>query len=116
MPSHAAVIINATSGAGDKEEVRARIMDFFKSREMHARILFARDGTEIETLARRAVEEDCCPIIAGGGDGTINAVATHVVGTRRTLGVLPLGTLNHFARDIQIPLELDDALRVCLEG
>lgn len=116
MPSHAAVIINATSGAGDKEEVRARITDFFKSRDMNARILFARDGAEIETLARRAVEEDCCPIIAGGGDGTINAVATHVVGTRRTLGVLPLGTLNHFAKDIQVPLELEDALRVCLEG
>lgn len=116
MPSHAAVIINATSGAGDKEEVRARIMDFFKSRDMNARILFARDGAEIETLARRAVEEDCCPIIAGGGDGTINAVATHVVGTQRTLGVLPLGTLNHFAKDIQVPLELEDALRVCLDG
>lgn len=116
MPSHPAVIINASSGAGDKEEVRARITDFFKSRDMNARILFARDGTEIDTLARRAVEEDCSPIIAGGGDGTINAVASHVVGTDRTLGVLPLGTLNHFAKDMQVPLELEDAVRVCSEG
>lgn len=116
MPSHAAVIINATSGAGDKEEVRERITDFFKSRDKDARILFAREGAEIETLTRRAVEEDCCPIIAGGGDGTINAVASHVVGTNRTLGVLPLGTLNHFAKDMQVPLELEMAARVCLEG
>ena len=117
MPSHeAAVIINASSGAGDKEEVRARITEFFKSRNAVARIIFARDGAEIAPLARRAVEEDCCPIIAGGGDGTINAVATHVVGTNRALGVLPLGTLNHFAKDMHIPLELEEAARVCLEG
>ncbi len=116
MPSHAAVIINATSGAGDKEEVREQVTDLFKSRDAEARILFAREGAEIETLARRAVDEGCCPIIAGGGDRTINAVATHVVGTNRVLGVLPLGTLNHFAKDIQVPLALEDAARVCLEG
>lgn len=116
MPSHAAVIINATSGAGDRDEVRARITDFFKSRNAAARILLARDGAEIEALARRAVEENCCPIIAGGGDGTINAVASHLVGTDRTLGVLPLGTLNHFAKDMHVPLEVEEAARVCIEG
>ncbi|MCA1558668.1 MAG: diacylglycerol kinase family lipid kinase, partial [Acidobacteria bacterium] len=89
MTSHAAVIINATSGAGDKEDVREHLTDFFKSRDAGARVLFARDGAEIESLARRAVEDDCSPIIAGGGDGTINAVASHVVGTTRPLGVLP---------------------------
>lgn len=116
MPSHAAVIINAASGAGDKEEVRERLLEFFKSRDARARILFARTGSEILDLARRAVEEDCEPIIAGGGDGTINAVASHVVGTKRSLGILPLGTLNHFAKDMHVPLDLDEAARVCLEG
>jgi diacylglycerol kinase family enzyme len=116
MPSHAAVIINATSGAGDKEEVREQLTDFFKSRDAKAQILFAQSGGEIEALARRALKEDCSPIIAGGGDGTINAVASHVVGTGRALGVLPLGTLNHFAKDINVPLELEDAARVCVEG
>jgi diacylglycerol kinase family enzyme len=116
MPSHAAVIINATSGAGDKEEVRERLTDFFKSRDAGAKILFAQSGSEIVDLARRAVEEDCQPIIAGGGDGTINAVASHVVGTERVLGVLPLGTLNHFAKDMHVPLELEEAARVCVEG
>ncbi|HYO90547.1 MAG TPA: diacylglycerol kinase family protein [Pyrinomonadaceae bacterium] len=116
MPSHAAVIINATSGAGDKEEVRERLTDFFKSRDSRARILFARSGEEIASLARSAVEDDCSPVIAGGGDGTINAVASHIVGTGRVLGVLPLGTLNHFAKDINVPLELEEAARVCVEG
>jgi diacylglycerol kinase family enzyme len=116
MPSHAAVIINATSGAGDKEKVREHLTDFFKSRDSRAKILFAQSGAEIVDLARKAVAEGCEPIIAGGGDGTINAVASHVVGAERTLGVLPLGTLNHFAKDMRVPLDVDEAARVCLEG
>src|SRR5205823_6107275 len=73
-------------------------------------------GEEIVNLTRRAVEKNCQPVIAGGGDGTINAVASVLVDTDRTLGVLPLGTLNHFARDLKIPLDVESAARVCLEG
>lgn len=50
-------------------------------------------------------------IIGGGGDGTINCVATHLVDTDIRLGVLPLGTLNHFAKDLKIPLALEEAVR-----
>lgn len=116
MSSHAAVILNATSGADDKKEVRQQLTDFFKSRDSRACILLARTGAELDTLTRQALSEDCEPIIAGGGDGTINAVARGLVGTNRTLGVLPLGTFNHFAKDMNVPLELEDASRVCFEG
>ena len=54
--------------------------------------------------------------LAGGGDGTINTVASAVVGTDKTLGVLPLGTLNHFAKDLHIPLDLEAAARTILAG
>ena len=47
---------------------------------------------------------------AGGGDGTVNAVAGKLVGTDTALGVLPMGTLNHFAKDIGIPLNLEAAV------
>jgi YegS/Rv2252/BmrU family lipid kinase len=48
-------------------------------------------------------------LIVGGGDGTISAAASATVGTDTLLGILPLGTLNHFARDLGIPAKLDDA-------
>ena len=51
-------------------------------------------------------------VVAGGGDGTVNAVASELVGSDTALGILPLGTLNHFARDAGIPLALDEAVRV----
>jgi diacylglycerol kinase family enzyme len=54
--------------------------------------------------------------VAGGGDGTINAVASEIVGTDRLLGVLPLGTLNHFAKDLKIPLDLEGAASNILDG
>src|SRR5947209_15473279 len=114
--SRFAVIINASPGAGDREDVRKHLEDVFASERVEARIALAQTGEEIVNLTRRAVEENCQPVIAGGGDGTINAVASVIVDTDRTLGVLPLGTLNHFARDLKIPLDVESAARVCLEG
>jgi diacylglycerol kinase family enzyme len=116
MPAHPAVIINASSGTDDKKETRERLAEVFASSGIEARISLAKSGEEIIDLARRAVEDKCQPIIAGGGDGTINAVASIVLGTDRRLGVLPLGTLNHFAKDLNIPPDVESALRVCLEG
>ena len=54
--------------------------------------------------------------MAAGGDGTVNAVATEVIASNKTLGVLPLGTLNHFARDLGIPLDLQAAAHTLVAG
>jgi YegS/Rv2252/BmrU family lipid kinase len=111
-----AVIINASSGTDDKEKTREILAATFASGNVEARISLAKSGEEIIDLARHAVQDNCQPIIAGGGDGTINAVASILLDTDRTLGVLPLGTLNHFAKDLKIPLDVEAAARVCLEG
>jgi diacylglycerol kinase family enzyme len=52
--------------------------------------------------------------VAGGGDGTVNAVASVLVGTETSLGVLPLGTFNHFAKAIGIPATLEEAADVVM--
>src|SRR5438045_8554707 len=54
-------------------------------------------------------------VVVGGGDGTISAAASALVGTETRLGILPLGTLNHFARDPRIPTNLDDAAKLIAE-
>jgi YegS/Rv2252/BmrU family lipid kinase len=51
-------------------------------------------------------------VIVGGGDGTISAAASALVGTDTRLGILPLGTLNHFARDLGIPADVGEAAKV----
>jgi diacylglycerol kinase family enzyme len=55
-------------------------------------------------------------VVAGGGDGTVNAIASALVGTAKILGVLPLGRLNHFAKDLQLPLEIESAVETIATG
>src|SRR5690349_20996040 len=81
VSSRPAVIINASSGADDKSTARAQLEQVFASANLDARISLARSGEEIIRLARRAVADRCQPIIAGGGDGTINAVASVLIET-----------------------------------
>lgn len=55
-------------------------------------------------------------LVAGGGDGTISCAAAAAIRSGVTLGVLPLGTLNHFAKDAGIPLDLDEAVAAISAG
>jgi diacylglycerol kinase family enzyme len=66
--------------------------------------------------ARAAVAAGATTVVAAGGDGTVSAVAHALIGAGAALGVLPLGTLNHFARDVGIPLDLDLAVAAIVEG
>ena len=109
-------ILNSTAGSHPGPEVREKLSRIFAENGTPARIHLASSGAEIPELARRAVKENSQTIVAGGGDGTVNAVANELVGTSITLGVLPLGTLNHFAKDLHIPQDLEGASRNLFTG
>ena len=109
------VIINAHSGLTDKEEVRRGLSEVFEAGGVTADITIAKGG-EIARLARQAAHENWTVIAAGGGDGTVRTVAAAIVGSDKILGVLPLGTLNHFAKDLKIPLELEGAAATLMSG
>jgi diacylglycerol kinase family enzyme len=70
-----------------------------------------RAGQDPSEVAREASARASI-VVACGGDGTVSAVAAGVVGSEAALGVLPLGTLNHFAKDLHIPLDLREAVAV----
>lgn len=67
-------------------------------------------------FAKQAANSHFDAIAAAGGDGTISAVAAALVGTTKPLGILPLGTLNHLARDLGIPSDLPEAARTVADG
>ncbi len=73
-------------------------------------------GDEITAAVDAALARGCRTLVAGGGDGTINAVASRLVGRPERLGVLPLGTLNHFARDLGVPPDPTQALEALVAG
>lgn len=67
-------------------------------------------GPSLVASARGAVESGCTVLVAAGGDGTVSTVANVAAEQGVALGVLPLGTLNHFARDAGIPVDLEAAV------
>jgi len=74
------------------------------------------DGSEIRERAEAAIKGGAKLIIVGGGDGSVSSAAQSVAGTDATLAILPLGTLNHLARDLGIPFDLDQAAKIVASG
>ncbi len=111
-----AVIVNAAAGLGYEADWAAALRDKFAAVGLDADVTLAHSGEEMIGTARAALAAGVDIVAAGGGDGTINAVASVLVGTGMRFGVLPLGTLNHFAKDLHIPLPLDEAIANIAQG
>jgi YegS/Rv2252/BmrU family lipid kinase len=109
-----AVILNATAGSAS-DSVAQQIAEHFSARGVNI-VLRVVDGATLGAATREALEQGASVVAAGGGDGTISAVASILADTDADLGVLPLGTLNHFAKDLDIPLGTEDAVNTIVEG
>jgi len=103
MSSEIEVIVNAMSGSVTPQEIKRQVAELFEENGVEANIHLAKNGEEVGELARSAAEGSAKIIVAGGGDGTIGAVAAEAIKMVKTLGILPLGTLNNFSKDLQIP-------------
>lgn len=103
------VLLNAGSGS-TADETAGEIISQFKQHGIEARIHELREGDDIKKVVRDAVEANGDALIACGGDGTVNALAAAAIENERPLGILPLGTLNNFSKDLGIPQELSEAV------
>ncbi len=75
------------------------------------------DANSISELVKDAIQKNYDVIVAGGGDGTVNSVVSEIIGNSAIkLGILPMGTLNHFARDLGIPLDLEGAVETIVKS
>jgi diacylglycerol kinase family enzyme len=97
------------------EEIRETIANSLQKHGIDA-TLRAVAGEQLAEAAKAAAKENYDAVIAGGGDGTISTVAGALIGSQNPLGVLPLGTLNHFAKDLGIPLTIPEAIAVIAAG
>lgn len=115
MPSRVEVILNASSGVGSTDAVREELYEAFAAAGIDAGITVARSGDSLDNLAKHTAETADI-IVAAGGDGTISAVAAAVHKAGKTLGILPLGTLNNFSKDLSIPQDIAGAVAVIQKG
>lgn len=113
------IIISAGAGAvagTDNHNLCERLAPIFNANQIDADISLAQSGAEVTQLAQDAARGPYKVIVAAGGDGTVNSVAAAALDSGKILGVLPLGTLNHFARDLKIPFELEAAVHTIVAG
>lgn len=110
------VVANLAAGTsrGDDDRKKA-IEEAFAAWDATPELLCV-PGDQIQQSCADAVAQGVEVVVAAGGDGTVSAVAGALVGMRAALAVLPMGTLNHFAKDAGIPLDLQEAARVALRG
>ena len=114
-PGGISVIINERSGAAARPDAGVEIQTMFAKAGVQARLERVREPGDIAARARQAASRGDV-LVAAGGDGTVGSVAGVAVETHATFGVLPMGTLNHFAKDVGLPLDLEEAVSVIVAG
>jgi len=113
MPRRGAVYFNPSSGPRRellRDEVRTA------AEELGLEFIEIADDFDVSASVAERVAGGAPLFVAAGGDGTINHVIQSLVHTEAVLAVLPIGTLNHFARDIGLPVDWRGALDVALRG
>jgi YegS/Rv2252/BmrU family lipid kinase len=116
-PCFAVVIANPTSGSYSQHvrQVEETLI-FLHDAGWEIELQLTKEAGNASLLARQAVMQKVDVVIVAGGDGIINEVIQELAGSETALGVLPFGTVNVWAREMNIPLDVNGAREVLLNG
>jgi diacylglycerol kinase family enzyme len=112
------VILNSISGRGASREGESRAEEItaaFRAVDIDAQVE-SPEVTDFSAFMKQVEISHFDAVVAAGGDGTVGTVAGVLAGTSTPLGILPLGTLNHLAKDLKIPLDLKEAILTVAAG
>jgi diacylglycerol kinase family enzyme len=105
------VFFNPAAGGGSRGNFASTLRSLFAEAGLDADLVTIDSPDRTRRAVRSAIDAGARAIVAAGGDGTVSSVASELVGGTTPLGVLPFGTLNHFARDAGLPIDPQDAVR-----
>ena len=109
-------VINPISGNKPKEFITELIEEKFQEDQYKATIIFTSFAGEATQIVKKYTKKDYKKVVAIGGDGTVNEVASAIVDTNAVLGIVPFGSGNGLARQLNIPLKADKALDIIKIG
>ncbi len=109
-------IINPISGKRRFKNLEAKIKAGIDHDKYESGIRFTEYAGHAVKLTAEAVKNKTDIIVAVGGDGTINEVATGLIGREPMLGIIPAGSGNGLARHLGIPFSLSGALKLINEA
>lgn len=119
MPESASTIlfvINPKAGRRHKDDYQKAIQSYFIRLPHTIEFLFLDGKNDAHNLDRFLARFKPQTVVAVGGDGTVSMVAKKVLGTGILLGILPAGSANGMARELNIPPAIEDALKVLVRG
>jgi len=118
--SRVAVIANPAAGPAWRRlpprEIASRIGKMLALHQADGHVELTAGPGHAKTLAHEAVTAGADLVVAWGGDGTINEVASGLMHSRAALGIVPMGSGNGLAREIGVPAGHEAALAAALEG
>jgi len=114
-PARVVAIMNPKSGSAAGDAIRGALGGCFAEGESRLEVYETRDGEDLGTVVRDRLARGVDLVIAAGGDGTVSAVADALAGSGASMGILPMGTANVLARELEIPLDVDGAARLLVE-
>ncbi len=117
------LILNPTSGTSMMAETHdtldsheSMILDGLRAHAIEPEVWHTSAEDAGEGLAKKAADEHADLVIAAGGDGTIHAVASGLIGRESVLGIIAMGTMNNLAHSLGIPTTIEEACNVIAEG
>jgi len=108
-------IVNPVAGNGRSSLTKEFLEQFFVKNYHHLTVKYSKFKQHACELAKKSIIEGADIIVACGGDGTINEVASCLVNTKIPLGIVPIGSGNGLASNLQIPKNLRQSLAVIRE-
>jgi diacylglycerol kinase family enzyme len=115
MPNLKGVLfLNPRAGTfGDGNEARLREL----AHENGLRVVEITPEIDVRVAVRDALDAGLRSFVVAGGDGSVHHVAQALVGTEGILGVVPVGTVNHLARDLDVPIDdWEAAFEIAVRG
>ncbi|KKM00064.1 hypothetical protein LCGC14_1808210, partial [marine sediment metagenome] len=116
-PQHVIIILNNGSGLEDGPERKAKIAERFEHHGIPASFVTFDPGADLEKIAKdTALKSPNSTIVASGGDGTISGVSAGLAGLPNQFGMIASGTFNYFARSLNLPETVEEAIDVIARG
>lgn len=116
MKNNIIFIINPVAGKGKGKMIASKIQQYFYKKNIHFQTYLTEKAGHATELTLRSISLQPRIIVACGGDGTVNEVARALVGTNIPLGIIPIGSGNGLAANLNIPKKLHHSLEVIIKG
>ena len=111
-------VVNPASGPQNDpaNEFAAQVSKHIDSKVIDFQIEVTQYAQQASELSKKAVEQNIDIVVAVGGDGTVNEVASSLIGSHTALGIIPAGSGNGLAHHLKIPFNLPDAIALINMG